>query len=95
MTGRIIIPAARGARHKARRLARANPRVMIEVCDGSGRHHYSARLHGLDTVSTFAFFWDRKSVVRQVVHREYPGPGDVERLRQIQDIVSLMEARPK
>lgn len=38
------IPAGRGARRKARRLARANPRTIVNVCDRKGACHYSVQV---------------------------------------------------
>lgn len=68
----ITIPAARGARHKARRLARANPGTRVDVLDKRGTIHYSA--YGLRTqprVKTSAYHWSRRSIVHNLVQRTW------------------------
>ena len=51
----MVIRAGRGARHDARRLARANPKVVVTVKDRKGTTHYSALARWLGEVETFAF----------------------------------------
>lgn len=67
----ITIPAGRGARHEARRLARKNPGATVYVVDKRGTNHYIAHAWRND-LRTFTFYWGRRSPVRRIEARRWP-----------------------
>ena len=86
----IVIPAGRGAKHKARRLARANRMTSVRVVDRKGRVHYSAWFHGLDTMETWTCHWERGLPWNHFLRRDVcPGPLDVARMRDVQAIEAM------
>ncbi len=65
----LLIPARRGARHVARRLARTHPGILVEVRDRKGVHHFTAKFCLPSTIETWEFYWGRGNLVHHMVRR--------------------------
>ncbi len=87
----ITIPTARGARHKARRLALANPGSAVKVVDKRGACHYQARALYTGTIWASTYYWQRGNAVHRVVVRRHPSAEDITRAEGIRQIREMLD----
>lgn len=87
----ITIPAGRGARHKARRIALANPSVAVKVVDKRGACHYHARAFVTGTILTICYYWGRRSPVQHVTTHMHPSAEDITRREGIRQIRAMLD----
>lgn len=87
----ITIPAGRGARHKARRLALANPHVRVNVEDKRGVCHYSANALHTGTIWASTYYWQRGNAVHHVITRRHPSAEDIAREERIRKIRAMLD----
>ena len=87
----IIIPAGRGARHKARRIALANPNAAVKVVDKRGACHYQARSNALGTIDTVCYYWQRRNAVQHFTTHTHPSAEDIARRQGIKEIREMLD----
>jgi hypothetical protein len=87
----ITIPTGRGARHKARRLALANPNIAVKVVDKRGACHYHARAFVTGTIDTTCYYWQRRNAVHHVITRRHPSAEDITRREGIRQIRAMLD----
>lgn len=87
----ITIPAGRGARHKARRLALANPNIGVKVVDKRGACHYHARAFITGTILTTCYYWGRRSPVHRVTMHTHPSAEDIARGEGVRQIRAMLD----
>ena len=91
MRNDIIIPAGRGARHKARRLALANPHIRVNVKDKCGVCHYSANALHSGTIWASIYYWQRGNAVHHVVTRRHASAANIAREERIRQIRAMLD----
>ena len=87
----ITIPAGRGARHKARRLALANPGAHVNVKDKRGACHYSANALHTGTIWASTYYWQRGNAVHHVVTHRHASTADIARKEGIRQIRAMLD----
>lgn len=87
----ITIPAGRGARHKARRLAVANPGTHVNVTDKRGVCHYTANALHAGTVYATIYYWQRGNPVHHFITRRHPSAQEIASMLRRRDIARMLD----
>ena len=87
----ITIPAGRGARHKARRIALANPSIAVKVMDKRGACHYHAQAFVTGTIDTICYYWQRRNAVQHFTTHAHPSAEDIARRERIRQVRAMLD----